>query len=459
MKKALAIVLSAFILAGSGAGCGTAPRDTQTSAVQEVHTQSFDRDREITVTIAQADTAYGQDKLLRLIGDKFEYDYPNVTIEIVTLPKETAQGIARIKNGGIDLFEVDSSNLQQYGDADLFTDLAGYLANWDENSTLSGVSKAMSKAYDGEHYMLAHSYYTNALFFRKDWLLEKGQEAAPRYYDTWQEVAAMFTDASAGTYGLVMGGKDTAAALGDTMIWSTLGRQNIAAVFAGYYVQDESGKTVFSLPGAETALQVYEKLFSETMPLEALNWTQEEAAAHFAKGEAAMLVADSRAIPIISEELSDSQWAVARLPQGPEKIGIQSTEFAGWALAANSPEQDAAAAFLLYLSNTDNSTQWARETYAYPVHTDAIITDDYFSDTQFKGFVDLMEKVSTGAYFFAEIPLMYNASIDYRETANTWYTEFLSGTISASGLLSKLDNHWISAYQAEGQLWESKPKE
>lgn len=457
MKKALAILLLTVLLVSVSGSCGSGNEQNAASVQQETPAAPvFDQEREITVTLAQTETDPERTALLRLIADKFEYDNPNITIVIQTLSKDPAEGKKQIQTGGIDLFEVDQNTLSQYAKAGLLTDLGGYMSNWDENSTLSSVSKNICKAYDAAPYFIVHSIYTKALYFRKDWLKEQGHEAAPRYYDTWYEVAALFTDPDAGRYGLVMGGRDAAAALGDTMIWSTAGKQNIANIFAGYFVQDSSEQTVFSLPQAQLALEQYQSLYQDAMPAEVLNWTQEQAAESFSKGEAAMLVADSRVIPLLNETLEDDQWSIARLPQGPEKIGIQSTEFSGWALAENSAEQDAAAAFLLYLSNTDNSTKWARELNAFPTHTDATIAEDYFNSTQFSGFVDLFEKVSVGSYYFAERPLLYDAAIGYAAKANAWYADFLSGKESAASLLQELDSYWTAAYRQEGQLWKSK---
>lgn len=458
MKKALATIFTAFILAAMLGGCTmSGPDTTENTGAGTAEAAAFDTNREITITLAQLDGGEARTALLRLIADKFEYDYPNVTIQIENFSKDVDAGKAQLRKGGIDILEVEDTTFAQYAKAGLLADLNQAYIHWQENNTLLSISKAYS-SYDNEKtYFLVHSLYQQALFYRTDWMQAAGYETPPRFYDPLYTVAQEFTNSAAGTYGLVLGGKEAAAELGDTMLWSTVGKGNIANSNAGYFVQDGSAQTVFALPQAEDALERYKQLYADTMPEDMLTWTQAEAAEFFAQGKAAMLVADSRAIPIISEKLADSQWSIYRFPQGPAEIGIQSNRFAGWAVAENAPEKAAATAFLLYLSNTDNSTKWARLLDAYPIHADATIADDYFNDTQFKGFIDLMQKVSIGSYYFVERPLLYDAIMGYDAMANAQYAAFLSGKVSGLSLLREMNDYWTAAYRQEGQLWPSRP--
>ena len=316
--------------------------------------------------------------------------------------------------------------------------------------------------------MLPSEIYTKALYYRADLLSE--EESIPRYFYTVESTGKEKMNSTEVDYGFVMPlGQADRYQMADYFIWSSIGLDNIANIGAAYYVKDESSKTIFSLPEAETALNKLKSFYNELGPEAALSMDDQDVVELFMNRRAFMVMADSKALKASEGILEDEDWVVYPAPlsdpkpsddtetQSGSELGIFSSHYDGWSISSDSDCEEVAAAFLLYLSNADNNTYLSGITGGIPIHSDAIELDDYFSDSHFSGYQLLADRAAIGLYHYVQPPKAYDAFIPYEKMVNERYEAFFKGELDAKALLSELDAYWVKAYETEGQLWETAP--
>lgn len=470
MKRIIAVLLAACLLILSGCS----GRDEEIKPAPE-NPAVYDPSSPVTITLAEYAANPERSQALRLIADKYQYDHPNVKIEIVDMPEDAEEAQGLLKQDGIDIFEVDDQTGTWFIKNGQAADIAKYIDLWDENYTLTISARWITYYYSlQEAYFIPSTISQKAMYYRKDLLEEYGDRTEnelkeiiiPRFFETIYNISQRVMEAGAVDYGLLLplGEKDRSV-IADYIMWSHVGLENIANRSAAYFQEDESDKTIFSLPQTESALEYMKSVYDNLGPKEAIDWDDEDLAKQFSQGKAFAIIADSKAIPIIeSGPLEDDQWVVYSLPLGGERqsgIGVLENEYTGWAINSDSEKQEVAAAFLLYLSNSDNSTYLAKMLGDVPIHSDAIELDNYYSDSHFSGFQMQASRAANGQYHFDQPPRSYDAyGYDYFEKTDEMYKRFLTGELEAKTLMGELDAYWISAFDAEGQLWKSAaPKE
>ena len=149
--------------------------------------------------------------------------------------------------------------------------------------------------------------------------------------------------------------------------------------------------------------------------------------------------------------MKEDQWDMVPFPAGPSGEAVSPNGFAGWGLTSFSKHADQAADFLLFLSNSENNTYFAKNYSTIPIHSDAAKKDSYFSTGKFAVYMKTEEKPDV--YKYAIQPQMYEAFAQYKTEADQKYQQYLNDTITDDQLLSWLDDFWTKAYAKEGKKW------
>ena len=505
MKKRLLLLLTGAILLQSLAGCTGNPLEESSEPYTEPTPQAeYDPARPTHLTVAAYEEDPQRNEVLRQIADKFEYDHPNVTIEIEAFPMDLDEGMQRLSaQEEIDIFEVNDHTATAFDNEGFSADLNSYIMGWEEGYSLTIAAKwAMYFGSVDRAFFIPSEIYTKALYYRADLLAEE-ELSIPRFFSTVLSSGEQLQESGKVDYGFVMPLNETDRyQIADYFIWSTIGLGRIANVGAAYYVRDDSPETIFSLKGAEEALYTMKTMYDRLGPASALSMDDGEVMKAFMEEEAFMVLSDSRSLKDYEKRGADGNWvdgtvadpppdtgetgespSQARseaeegeaLPEeggmkpqdwvvypmplgdGDPNIGILSNEYRGWSIAENAPDQETAAAFLLYLSNSDNNTYLANLRGAIPIHSDAIELDSYFSDSHFSGYQLLADRAAIGLYHYVQPPKAYRCFTDYEGMANERYEDFLKGEVDAKTLLAELDAFWREAYETEGQRWASVP--
>lgn len=454
-KKGAALLGAALLMVGTLAAC--APQEDSSSLSEETVSSPYDLKNDGSDTklvVAEIFVNEERTQALKEIAEKYEADFPQTQIEIVTVESgEEAQAL--LEKGEADLVEL--SNQEQFDcvDQGLLVDLAPYLENWEELSHLTEPAKhVVTSLGEDWSYLLPATLDQDLLYYRSDWFEEynEGKESDLVYCRIWEDLPdAVEKLQDKGAVGLVFGGKDHLIDMFDSMVWSGVNLGRLEDPAAGYFSAVEDHDTVFTLEQAATAAEQLETVVESCVPEESLTWTEEEAVDAFIQGKSITLLAGQDQMEKISSSMEEGTWDVAAYPRGIAGVAITGLDFTGFGVAASSENVGNAVHFLTYLSNGDNNTHLSKVSGTVPIHTTA--ADMELSLEESGLAVNLLMVRRADWYFYAQEPVMYEAYDGYRDWANDLLREFLAGKTSQQELLEELDSYWSQARADEGELW------
>lgn len=444
--KKMAVCLSFFMVA-TLAFTGCSPGSNSSAGSTQKGSEP------VTITMVESLTSPERTALLKEIAGKYEKAHTGVTINIISPPLENAdQKITQMLQAkqDVDIVEVRDSTLTQFATNKWIADIGKYIDQWDERNTLTPSAQKAIKTFKNTAYLVPYGFYHRALFYRKDWFQKAGLKA-PK---TWQDVydaGKKLTDPSKSRYGYSFRGGSNGYQYADTVYWSYLGAEELASPSAGYFTKEGNGKTIFSLPKTKEALHFYKSTYKDISPKDSIAWGFSEMVQGFVGGTTAMLIQDPEVIATCSSSMQSSQWDMVPFPVGPSGESGGKDGFAGWGLTSFSKHPDQAADFLLFLSNAENNTYFAKKYSTIPIHTTAAKLDDYFSTGKFGVYMKTEKQPDVYKYIIE--PQMYEAFADYQTKVDQKYQQYLNDTITDDELLSWLDDFWTQAYKKEGKKW------
>ncbi|OQA28168.1 MAG: putative ABC transporter-binding protein precursor [Chloroflexi bacterium ADurb.Bin344] len=408
---------------------------------------------DVTITMVESLTSPERTAILREIADKYEAANPGVKIEIISPPLEQADAKITqmlLNKSDVDVVEVRDSTLTQFGTNGWLADLAPYLEKWDEKDTLTSAATQVITQFNHTAYLIPYGFYQRGLYYRKDWFKEAGLDV-PK---TWQDIydaGLKLTDPSKNRYGWSFRGGTRGYQYADTVYWAYTGVDKLADPNAGYFLKDGDGKTIFTLPEVKEALHFYKSIYKDISPKDSIAWGFSEMVQGFAGGTTAMLIQDPEVIATCSKDMSEDQWDLAPFPIGPSGEAVFPNGFGGWGMTSFSKHPDVAADFLLFLSNSENNTYFAKNYSTIPIHINAADMDPYFSEGKFAMYMEMAKQPDV--YRYATEPQMYEAFSQFNSEVDQWYQNYLTDQITDDELLAYLDNYWTEAYKNEGKKW------
>jgi multiple sugar transport system substrate-binding protein len=391
--------------------------------------------------------------ILREIADKYQAEHPEVTIEIISPPLENADTkiTQMLMNGsGVDIVEVRDSTLTQFATNEWIADLGKYIDAWDEKDTLTNAALEAMHQFKDTAYLVPYGFYQRGLYYRKDWFTKAGLKAPETWQDIYDE-GVKLTDSANSKFGYSFRGGTNGYQYADTVYWSYLGVDALADPNAGYYLKDGNGATIFTLPKVKEALHFYKSIFKDASPTDSIAWGFSEMVQGFVGGTTAMLIQDPEVIATCSSDMSADQWDLIPFPKGPSGEAVFPNGFAGWGMTSFTEHPDQAADFLLFLSNAENNTYFAKNYSTIPIHSNATELDSYFSEGYFSMYMKMAEQPEV--YRYATQPQMYEAFATYKTEVDVMYQKYLTDEITDDELLTWLDEFWTKAYADEGQKW------
>lgn len=470
MRKRFAVILALAMgittLAGCGGDSGTqgggdAQSETENSAeVAEAEESGTESEAEsstaggdITITMVESLTSPERTAIIREIADKYEAEHDNITIEIVSPPLENADNKITqmlMSGSGVDIVETRDLTITQYVNNSWIQPLDKWVDAWEDKDTLTSAAIAAMNKTGGEAYLLPYGFLWRGLYCHKGWFEEKNLELPT----TWQEIhdtGVALTDSSQNRFGFAFRGGTLGHQYADNVIWAWIGTDILANPDAGYYLKDKDGETIFTLPEVKEALEFYKSLYTDCSPKDSIAWGFAEMVQGFVGGTTAMLIQDPEVISTCEASLEDDEWELIKFPTGPSGQAVYPNGFAGWAMTSFTEHPDEVADFILFLSNPENNTYFAKNYATIPIHSTAPEIDSFFKEGRFSIYMEMAEDGDT--YRCATQPMMYNAYATYKSEVDTMYQKWLTDEISIDDLLQWLNDFWVDAYEQEGKKY------
>lgn len=444
-SKSLVAMLLAATLVVSACGAPAAPA-TGTEAAP-----SGGSGKQVSLRMVESLTSPERTAVLRGIADKYEAQNPNVKIEIISPPLEGAdQKIAQMlmNKQPMDVVEVREQTATQFVNNGWIAPMDKYVEAWEEYDTLTQAAKDSITLIGGKAYLIPYGFYQRALFYRQDWFKEAGLEV-PKTWEDIYESGKKLVDPAKNRFGWSFRGAKGGFFYADMFYWDYLGFDKIAHPTGGYFTKD--GKTIFSTPEAKEALEFYKKIFTDISPKDSIAWGFSEMVQGFMGGTTAMLVQDPEVVASCAASMKEGEWGVAKMPVGPSGQSMFPNGYAGWGITSFTENPDIAADFVLFLSNAENNTDFARQYSTIPIHSTAPDMDSYFKEGPFATYMEMAKEPDV--YKFVSAPQQYAAFAEYFATIDQMYQKYLTDAITADDLLKYLDEYWSKALADEGQLW------
>ncbi len=412
---------------------------------------SVQAEENITITMVESLTSAERTAIIRDIADKYEEEHPNITIEIVSPPTESADSkITQMLMNGTDCDIVESRDhtITSFVNNGWLAPLDDYLDDWEDYDTLT--EAAISTIYNkGEAYMIPYGFLWRGLYARKDWFEEAGLEIP----SSWQEIydaGVALQDPDNSRYGFAFRGGNLGYAYADTVIWGYTGTDILENTDAGYYLADGDGATIFTLDETKEALEFYKSLYTDCSPSDSIAWAFSEMVQGFVGGTCAMLIQDPEVISSCEEDMDDSEWTLVPFPTGPSGQAVFPNGYAGWSMTSFTEHPDEVADFILYLSNPENNTYFCKNYATIPIHTTAA-EDSFFSEGPFSIYMTMSNDTDT--YRTCTPPMMYTAYSEYNTSVDAIYQQWLTDEITTDELCEWIDDYWRQAYEDEGKLY------
>jgi multiple sugar transport system substrate-binding protein len=382
-------------------------------------------------------TSPNRTELIQAMISKFEADNPNIKVEFISPPFDQADNKIRTmlaSNETLDILEVRDLNVAEFVNNGYVEPLNAYTEKWEDFATVGAVPKAVGTIGD-QLYFVPNGLYQRQMFYRQDWLKEKGLEV-PATWEELYEVSKQLTDPSKNRFGFSFRGGPGANGNPDTMILA----YNADNVNLDDSMFTKDGKTIFSTPEAKTALELYLSLYKDASPPDSINWGFQEQVQAFTSGVTGILLQDPDVIQVVTEKMEEGTWATAPMPTGPDGKALISAGGAGWGIAAGSEHKEAAWKLIAFLSSPEENTGFSKDFGLIPIHTSAT-EDEFFKTGPYKTLIDMTNKPDTFVNYKA--PFNYPGTGQWGQVAMETGQSFLLGQASAEDTLKEWDAYWV----------------
>lgn len=459
--RAMALLMAAVMALGVLTGCAeetTSSEDSsalESSSLEEQVTLENDG-TENTLVVAELSYSEERTETLKEIAQKYMADYPDTHIEIRTV--DTREEMTQLLESGeqVDLCEVSWLDQPTYVEKGWLLDLSDYLEVWDEASTLTTAARQILRSMgSGKAYMIPATLNQDVLYYRSDWFDSYNQDKEADdmvYCRLWSDMLNGVGKLWGQGEGLVFGGQERLLDVFDSVLWSAMGLSLVSDQSVAYLSNAKDHRTIFTLDAALTALEQFQQVMTTVVPEESLSWTEDQAVDAFIDGKASMLLAGQDQMDKIYSAMEEGTVQMAPYPRGLYGIGVTSTQYTGFSVAAASEHEGNAVHFLTYLSDEDNNTHMAKVCQIPPIHTSAAEMEPSLEEGNLSVYLLMADK--TDLYAYAQEPVMYSAWEDFRTEGDQALRDFLQGDLSGEKLLDQFDDYWGSAAAREGKLWE-----
>jgi ABC-type glycerol-3-phosphate transport system substrate-binding protein len=314
----------------------------------------------ITLTMAVW-AAQAEEEAFNAAIARYKAVRPEVTIklEVSGNAGQTYQNVDTRLAGrqGPDLFRVQYQQVGRYASARAIIDLTQHVAS---EAADFGPAFWNAASYKGRQFAMPHHTDTFAVYYNREMFQKIGVEP-PTTLDkawTWQQFIAIARDlkAKAGApYGFAMGWQNAAYR------WLPFLYQHGGTLLS----PDLTKSTITAREGIETIAWTQSWFKEGLVPPSTSVKSSEQPQALFANGTVGMIMAGDWQIPFLTKNMTKYNWGVTFMPRDV----AMASDLGGncFAITRDSKNQDAAADFLKFLTNTANMKDFISSAQFLPV--------------------------------------------------------------------------------------------
>lgn len=430
MRKHIAVLIAAsFALTLGLTGCGSSSGDDTQGAVKLQMVESL--------------TNPARTELIRGLLQDFEKEHPNIKVELISPPTEQAdQKIQQMlqSGSGVDVLEVRDLTVGPFSNNGWLYDMAPDLKTWDGLDKLTNQAQKFTINADGKSYFIPYGFYGLSLFYRTDLVKQAGFEGAPKSWEDLVEQAAKIQNPAQNRYGYAFRGGPNSAG----QLMSILEAYNADNLDVANAYKVKSGKTIFTTPESQTALDKYVELYKTGSPESSVSWGYAEMVQGFTNGSTAFLLQDPEVIATVKESsLTEDQWGVAPNPVGPTGKAAWPMATAGWGVTQFSKHKAEAVELVKWLAG-DPSTTFAKENSLVPI-LQAAGEDEFFKTGPWAAYVEMTSNPDT--WISVEEPRGVAWWTEWMQRSEADLQKVLLNQMTTAQMLSGWDKFWTEKWQ------------
>ncbi|RKP49851.1 sugar ABC transporter substrate-binding protein [Cohnella endophytica] len=431
MKKAAGFV-AVPVLISMLAACGS--NDSSSNGAKESASKGVQK---VKLTMIESLSSPKRTEFLQQSIKEFEAQNPNITVELITPPLESADNKINTMLSAkqtLDILEVRDITVKQFVNNGYLENLDSYASQWPDYGTLTPGALTMAKDVDNKAYYIPYGIYQRQLFYRKDLFAEKGLEV-PKTWEELYEVGKKLTDPAKNKYGYSYRG----GAGGEQYITQIVQDYNGSNVNPKDSVFNNDGSSIFSTPGAVDALEMLKKIYKEVSPPDSANWAFAEQVQGFTSGTTAMLIQDPDTIDTVATSLDASQWGTAPLPTGPSGVSHFVLGAAGWGMTNYSEHKEEAWKLISFLSSPEQNLKFAKTSGVIPIHTTAG-SDEFFKTGAYAPYIEMGKQPEK--YVGVKPFTNYQGYALYKKNGTEKGQAFIMGRTGAADFAKEFDEFW-----------------
>jgi len=382
-------------------------------------------------------------ELIRGLLQDFEKEHPNIKVELISPPTEQAdQKIQQMlqSGSGVDVLEVRDLTVGPFSNNGWLYDMAPDLKTWDGLDKLTDQAQKFTINADGKSYFIPYGFYGLSLFYRTDLVKQAGFEGAPKSWEDLVEQAAKIQNPAQNRYGYAFRGGPNSAG----QLMSILEAYNADNLDVANAYKVKSGKTIFTTPESQTALDKYVELYKTGSPESSVSWGYAEMVQGFTNGSTAFLLQDPEVIATVKESsLTEDQWGVAPNPVGPTGKAAWPMATAGWGVTQFSKHKAEAVELVKWLAG-DPSTTFAKENSLVPI-LQAAGEDEFFKTGPWAAYVEMTSNPDT--WISVEEPRGVAWWTEWMQRSEADLQKVLLNQMTTAQMLSGWDKFWTEKWQ------------
>ncbi|GGZ45199.1 ABC transporter substrate-binding protein [Streptomyces bluensis] len=410
-------------------------------------TMSPGADGTVTLNMVESLTNPARTDLLKGLIADFQKQNPKIKVNLVSPPTEQAdQKIQQMlqSGSGVDTLEVRDITVGPWSNNGWLYDMKKDLDGWQGWQAMTENAVKASKDAKGRTYFVPYGFYGLSLFYRTDLIKDAGFSKPPATWDELLEQATAIHDPAKRRYGYAFRGGANANSNATAIIEAYVADRIDAA--NGFKLTD--GKTIFSAPEAQDAMETYLKLFKEASPKSSVSWGYPEMVEGFTNGSTAFLLQDPEVIATVSQSksVSKDQWATAPLIAGPSGRTVQPLATAGWGVAEGSKHKAEAVKLVEFLSEGEASTAFTKKNSLVPILKSAT-EDPFYRTGPWSSYVTMTENPEK--YQVVTQPRGVDWWTEWQQKSDADVQKMILGKITPKELLAAWDAYWTEKWQRE----------
>ena len=332
-----------------------------------------------TLRVVEVLTTNERTGLMEQIVADFEASHPDVDVELISVPWDTAfERVLTMAMSGqqIDVLEMPERWISTLALNDKLRDLGPWLSEWENAGKLTEATLDFTRIYDDTAYFVPYGYFVRALYYNKSLLAEAGYDGPPQTWDEFNEMARTLSEPE-GQYGYCLRGST-----GGFVGWWLA----VSAMTGADSWFNEDGSSIFASDEAIEGIQMMLDLYNDgAAPPDSVNWAFNEQVAGFYSGTCAFLDQDPDALIQVRERMGPGEFATAPVPLGPKGVISPPVGMIGWSVPTTSENPELAQEFVGELMSPEVNLQWAKFIGIIPA-VEIPEDDTYYNDPVFAGF-------------------------------------------------------------------------